>query len=484
MNLDDLRDLTPEELMKLPKPVLEQMAYKLEALGKRTYRDYVPLSYQKEWHESPASIRLFLGGNRSGKTIASFHDVWWQLTGNYPDWYPEDLKLITPVYSRWITGLPFKEGIGSIFQQYYEELGIKSEIKRVIKTNQGFPAKIFFNNGSQLELMSKEQDIETFEGWHGHRVHIDEPIKREQYIASKRGLIDYGGRISFSLTPLSQPWIYDELYEKADGARIFQVTVNTADNKTLDPREIAEFEASLTDDEKEARLHGKFTHLAGMVYKEFDRNIHVVPSFEIPRDWKIVMCLDPHDRRPHCITWAAVDPYDTLYFFDEMEYAGTVRELVEEIRRREAMWNMWPNKKLIRQVKRLIDPNKGKAPAKVGDKGDLIQTLNKHKMHFFGAINDDLTDGHLAVKQYMKYDKSKPVGERNHPQLYITNNCKKIIHGITHYLWDEYRDTADKSSKEKPKDLHKDFPDCVRYTVILKPRYKAPPIKISDGRVY
>lgn len=454
----DLQSLIDSgKLNELSDSELNELAESLELLRQKTFLDYEPLPYQKEFHCSPCPIRLFIGGNRSGKTCASFHDVLWQLTGEYPKWYPDKLKLIPPVYTRWIA-TDFKQGVGGVFQPYFDQLVPKHYIDRVTKTQQGILSKVFFKNGSILEILTDEQDLGVFEGWHGHRLHIDEPCARDRYIASKRGLIDYGGKASFSLTPLKEPWIFDELYEKADGKRIFAVTVNMRLNTHLNTADIEEFEKSLTDDEKEARLSGKFMHLAGLVYKEFDRNVHVIKPFEIPKDWRRVNILDPHDRKDHALCWAAVDPMDRVYIYDELKTGGTVAELSQKIKTLEGQ---------RKAHLRIIDPNKGKAPAAVGKAGKLTDEFARYGIYFWAGVNDDLVEGHLAVKKYLK-----PGGNNNEPQMYVFNTCTNIIFGMTHYVWDDHKAGEVKDLKEKPRDKYKDFPDLVRYLCVTAPKYK------------
>lgn len=456
-------NINPEDLDNLSERELKALAESLSRLSQKSFLDYKPTPYQKEFHLSPAKTRLIIGGNRSGKTISSFHDVIWELTGCYPDWYPENLKTPPPVYTRWIA-TDFKQGVGGVFQPYFDELVPSSFIRKVVKTQQGIVSKVFFKNGSILEILTDEQDLGVFEGWHGHRVHIDEPCARQRYIASIRGLIDYGGRVSFSLTPLKEPWIFDELYDKADGINIFAKTVSTTDNPHLSKADIEEFERSLNDDEKEARIHGKFIHLSGLVYKEFDKSIHVVKNFEIPFDWKRIHVLDPHDRKPHALIWAAVDPFDNLYVYDELEVNGTLKELATIILAKE-------NKTKIDL--RIIDPNKGKSPSEIGKAGKITDELARNKVYYWAGVNDDITEGHFAVKDYLKWDRTKPKSSSNRPKLYVMDNCVKTINGFTHYVWDDFRDVESKDKKEKPKDIYKDFPDLIRYLCISQPKYKS-----------
>jgi hypothetical protein len=464
MDLNDFKDLDLSQLDLLPREDLVTIANQLKALKNKTFLDYIPQEYQKRYHLAKTPVKMIIGGNRSGKTISAFHEVLWQLTGKYPEWYPIDLMLETPVYVRWIA-TDFKNGIGSVFQPYFDRLVPSKFYKRIVKTQQGVLNKVFFDNGSILDLMTDEQDVSEFEGWSGQRLHIDEPCSRDRYIASKRGLIDYSGQASFSLTPLSEPWIYDELYTHADGINIFQVTVDMRENKFLKQEEIAEFEKALTDDEKEARIHGRFMHLSGVVYKEFNKDIHIVKDFEIPDNWKRLHVLDPHDRKPHANIWLAVDPYDNLYLHNEADITGTIEELSRRVKAIEGF---------KKADLRIIDPNKGHAPSRPGDKGDLIDEFAKYGLRFYGDVCDDIVEGHLAVKKYLMYDKTQPISIMNAPKLHIFESCKLSIKGMTHYIWDEHKDKDKHDQKEKPRDQHKDYPDCIRYAIMAKPKFKRP----------
>jgi hypothetical protein len=387
----------------------------------------------------------------------------WKLTGKYPLWYPDNLKLDLPVQGRWIA-TDFKQGVGGVFQPYFEDLVPASFIKHITRTQQGILSKVKFHCGSVLEILTDEQELNIFEGWHGDILHIDEPCARARYIASVRGLIDKGGKSSFSLTPLKEPWIYDELYSKADGKTIFQITVDIYQNPYLKKEFIDEFAFKLTDDEKEARLFGKFMHLSGLVYKEYDSSVHKVKAFEIPFDWKRICVLDPHDRKKHAVIWAAVDPFDSLYIYDELEIGGTLGALSEAIKIKE-------NKAKIDL--RIIDPNKGRSPSSIGKAGRITDELAKYKLYFWSGVNDSIPDGHLQVKHYLRYNVKEPISSTNKPKLYFFDTCEQTNYGMTHYVWDDFRDTESKDPKEKPKDLYKDFPDLVRYLCMAGIRYKS-----------
>jgi len=47
------------------------------------------------------------------------------------------------------------------------------------------------------------------------------------------------------------------------------------------------------------------------------------------------------------------------------------------------------------------------------------------------------------------------------------------VHEILTYVWDDWRGAGkdSRSAKERPKDINKDFPDCIRYLCMYNPFY-------------
>ncbi len=76
-------------------------------------------------------------------------------------------------------------------------------------------------------------------------------------MATQRGLIALHGRCWLTATPISEPWLYDEFIGN-DRKDVFFIIVDIRDNPHLTEADIARFELGLTEDEIEARLHGRF----------------------------------------------------------------------------------------------------------------------------------------------------------------------------------------------------------------------------------
>lgn len=466
------------DLSKLSSEELDTLLDQLESLSQRTPYDYRPGPKQKVFHCAQNKIRFLSGGNRSGKTEAGTWEDVVHATGLYPDWFPAENRLPGPNRGR-VVVTDYAKG-GSVYEEKLFKWLPKELIESVKRTVKGALEKVEVKHAlggtSVIEVLTHEQDPMVFEGWSGHWAHFDEPPPRECFIATLRGLIDFKGRCWLTLTPISEPWLYDEFIAEQNEDILF-LTVDIWDNAKsrgghLPDEEIRFFESTLTEDEKEARLHGRFRHLTGLVYKEFDPAVHVIPKAKVnvQPNWPKYFVCDPHDRKPHFGIWATVDPLGQIYIIDEIKYKGTIKEFSKAVILRELMNKEYHIKPM--EVIRIGDPNKMNTPTAVTGT-TFLQEFSSHGLFFLATVNDDIALGHLTVAEALHYDKNKAISSTNKPRLYfVKETTQECVKYMQRYVWDEWKSgKGEKSAKEKPKDNFKDFPDTIRYLVMSKPAY-------------
>jgi hypothetical protein len=459
----------------IPDAELDSTLQKLSALAVQTPADYIPHQKQLLFHCSEKKIRFMCGGNQSGKTEGGVAEDMMHATGIYPDWYPMSQRLKMANKGRIIV-TNYGAGAAVLEEKIWHWLPKNLAID-IDRTQQGAIRKMMIRHRtggvSQIEIMTHEQDDDAFESWTGHWAHFDEPAPREKFIATQRGLIALGGRCWLTLTPITEPWLFDEFIgnERDD---VFFITVDIRDNPHLSEQHIAEFEANLTEDEKESRLHGRFRHLTGLVYKMFDPNIHVLPGAKIQIDprWPTYFITDPHDRKPFFSLWGKVDPFGNLYIIAEIKtkQSCTIKEFAREVFLREA--TMEP---MIRSasVIRILDPNKGNTPS-ASSGLTMKNELADCGLYYTADVNDDIAAGHIAVAGKLSWDKRFPISTTNKPKLYfIKETTKECVRYMQRYVWSDWRGATkdEKGKKEKPMENFKDFPDCVRYFVMSNPCY-------------
>lgn len=460
-------------LNNLAEDQLDELLETLNSVKDKSPLDYTPHEKQLLFHKSEANIRFLSGGNRSGKTTAGVIEDIMHLTGIYPDWFPENLRFKTANRGR-VVVTEFGSG-AKVFEEKFFEWMPKELLIDVKRTNKGglvyVSVKHVSGGTSSFEVLTHEQDDDVFEGWSGHWAHFDEPPPREKFLATRRGLIDFNGRCILTLTPISQPWLYDEFISKADGKRIFFLVVDMMDNPHTPMQAKLDFIKDLTEDEKEARIHGRFKHLTGLVYKEFDPDVHVISKSKIkiePRWPKYFVC-DPHDRKEMFGIWATVDPLGTVYIINEIKYKGTIAQFAQQVLLREKMFkDLHINSN---EVIRIGDPNKMNTPSAVNGL-KFKEEFSKYGLHFIADVNDDITLGHLAVADKLHYDKNSPLSRSNSPKLFIFKEaCPEVIRYFQMYVWSDWKGSGkdERGAKEKPQERFKDFMDCVRYLIMFNP---------------
>ena len=465
--------MEPQIQIKLDNLSNEELDKIYEELKVLTYKDpshFNPHKKQLDFMTSKKKGRVLLGGNQSGKSLVGVIEGLSHATGKYPAWYPQHLKMRQPTTGRIIVS-DFSKGFGEVVLPKISEWLPEHLIRSIKRNHEGYPEKYILTNGSSFDVCTHQQEKDVFEGWVGSWAWFDEPPPRYAYIGTLRGLISNRGRFWLTLTPLSEPWIYDELVVPQEkDIDVFYVDIR--DNPYLNEDSIKEFEKSLSPEEVEARIHGKFLHLTGLVYKVIDPKIHYVNLdllnknsifYKTKKNWYFI--LDPHDRRPHCGLWAFIDPMNKKYIAYELYQEGTITELSAYIRVFEKTHNIF-------NPIRIGDPNKLETPSAVNGL-KLKDEFNKYGIYFDTKIDDSITRGHLAVKEQLHYDKTLPIDGLNCPRLYFSEEVPKTKEMFAKYIYQEWKGALrdSKNPRETPKDVNKDMPDCTRYFIMKNPTF-------------
>jgi phage terminase large subunit-like protein len=234
---------------------------------------YVPHAKQVDFHSSPAKTRLYIGGNRSGKSFGNVAECVYWLRKQHPyrripvgdyegtrgrintvDFINGADKILLPLFKQLI---PPSLLINGSFDDSYHKAS------RVLT----------LSNESFIEFLSYESDLDKFAGTSRHFVSYDEEPPEVIYTENKARLIDTGGHQWFSMTPVEgMSWVYDEIYLKGkEGHPDFHNTEIAMDeNPYISSEAVAEFLDGLDDNEKAARGQGRFVEMGGLIYKNFD----------------------------------------------------------------------------------------------------------------------------------------------------------------------------------------------------------------------
>jgi hypothetical protein len=439
----------------------ERLAAKKRIVDSCPYFHYEPWGDQISFEQSPAQIRLLVGGNRSGKSTEGIaediaHAVGFRHDGsklNLPSGKTHGLILVKDR----------RKAVDKVVMQKINSFVAHGWVEHVKPGQDGFPEILTFRNGSKIYIGSYYQEAGAQEGLDWDWVHFDEPPPRPIWIAVRRGLIDRGGRAWFTLTPLNCPWIYNELYLKSDGLRISVHTITLLDNPHLKQSEKEAFIADLHPDEIEARVYGKFSHLLGSIFPEFRRDVHVVPAHSPPPGCPIFMVMDPHDRRPSYILWCYVDARDRIVIFDEWPNENfwemktvhmSVRDYSNVVRDKEGVLSK-------RVFERIMDPNFGKTPSHMTGR-TLEEEYLEYGLDFYTDINNSIMLGHNRIHDRLEYKKRDP-------SILVCENCTNMIWAFESYVWKTKDLEAEFNAKERPEESGKDQIDALRYLLDYDP---------------
>lgn len=477
-----LRDIKQQKLQVLEQMVEYRRTHVLETAKPSPKQQ---LAFDALLNPAFRTIAIF-GGNRFGKT-------WWAAAaavaitqGRFP-WVPK--PEVAPTQSLRIVDGQILEKVGGLdtldpgalrfkrpvrIRMFGEDM---TSLEKVLvpqltefiapewlvstkKNSFGVTTHWIFKDGSVIDLLTYNQDPAMMEGWYGDAVFYDEPPPRAVYVANSRGLIDRNGISCFSMTPLKEPWIADEILNNPDPS-IWCLTVDTRDNPHLNEAAIKEFEDKLTDEEKETRVHGKFLHLQGLVFPEFDKLTHVIPSFEPDPGDTVFVSIDTHPRTEQALVFVSVDKRGNIFQCHESFSHGTPEAVADRI---------IDFHKTVHKVEQAIIE-----PGSKGDKnrGESTYEIIHRRLSAQGIPLDlgskDLSGGILQMKDALR-------SRNGLASLFISERCTRTLWELARYTWKDWKNagSSDKGEMNKPVDKDDHMIECLRRLVQLPVRWVSP----------
>ena len=225
----------------------------------------------------------------------------------------------------------------------------------------------------------------------------------------------------------------------------------------------------------EARIHGKFVQLSGLIYREYNPNIHYIPSFPIPSHWVSVCAIDPHPRISTVVLYLAVCP-PQQFIMECHKYNINIPDnmggediyiVYDEIYNMESL--------LIGDICRLMKAKEGDHYILYRLIDDSANTPNpivgnniKEEFEKFG-IRTLLADKDVANRIWRVRERLQD------NRLFIQRSCSNTEWELRHYAWDEYKIGKDyKDPKEKPRKKRDHAMDCLGYICVSNPKYEPP----------
>ena len=435
---------------------------------------YEPHPGQAPFHISPAGTRILEGGNRGGKTTAGATEAVANTLGYRPWLSPEDpdYRVVNGVGEPIDcpnTGIIAAESFNVAIQENILETLINGQkhwmpdglVGKTSKNQSGVISRIELANGSVIRLMAYNQDPKEYEATKYHWIWYDEPPPNSIYVASQRGLVDYSGRTWFTMTPLKEPWIYNDLVAQVGVDPDIDHFNFPSDTNPYVPKEALDKYFSKIKDPamREARRSGKPLHLQGLVFPEWaSRKPYWVPFFQPPKEWVRIMGIDPHPRKPVAVLWIAISPdSDIWYCYRELwdPDLKKVEFIAKEIEMLEAF---------ERIDYRVIDPsareNERTSDTSVYEQfeellctedGDSLELADRHDK--LGRI--ELTHGMLDTNNTHQV-----------PQLVVMDSCRMVRQNFMNHIWEDWAIASTRQDRDPKPEVRKkddDFIDIIQY---------------------
>lgn len=366
--------------------------------------------------------------------------------------------------------------------------GLQQIIPRdwIVKKNE-VELSITLQNGSVIELKGAENP-DALRGVKLRGLVIDEiaSIRNWDWLWSevlRPTLTDYQAPALFISTPKGYNHFYDLYTQGLEGTDNYKSWRFTSyDNPYIPSEEIDNAKKELTEDTFYQEYMADFRKYTGLVYKEFQRETHVVEPFEIPESWSVYRGIDFGSTNPTACLWISVDSDDNWYVISEHYQTGST------IDAHAGVINANPFSRRVGQT--FGDPSGAQWISEFTQRGIYITPANKEVGTNF---NSWVRFGIEKVAERLKIVPGHTVPnvsihsqDSGLPSLYIFNNCTNVIREFETYRWKEKSVTQaqDLNEPDVPEKANDHAMDALRYFAVsykkASPPYIAPKDDLSN----
>tara|TARA_R100000329_G_scaffold71185_1_gene62095 strand:+ start:432 stop:1853 length:1422 start_codon:yes stop_codon:yes gene_type:complete len=292
--------------------------------------EYDPYDYQKKFHNTLASQRLLMAGNRVGKSFCGAMEMAYHMTGKYPMWW-EGRKFNRPIRA-WVGGVsnettrdvcqkellgqpddPTAKGTGSIplndIGDTVRKAGVPNAVNSVV-------VKHITGGYSRLGFKAYEMGKEKWMGESLDVIWLDEEPPQSIYSQALTRTADKGGIVYMTFTPEQgmTETVAQFVNNLKEGQALLQATWDDAPHMTTKVRE--QILEALPPHERKMRERGIPVLGSGLVFPIPEEDILCEP-IEIPTHWPRLCGVDFGWDHPTAVVWITWDrDNDIVYCYD------------------------------------------------------------------------------------------------------------------------------------------------------------------------
>lgn len=302
---------------------------------------------------------------------------------------------------------------------------------------------IILKNGSKI-LLKGAQDPDTLRG-----VRIDFCVFDEcAFIANweavwkviRPTLVDSKADVWFISTPNGFNH-FKQMAETVDDDWSYH-HYTSYENPYLDPTELDKAKAEMDDDSFAQEFMGEFRKLSGLIYKDFNRDIHMVDVPAVMLGYTFFRSLDFGFGHKTALGYFAVNPTgQEVYLFDGVYQTNLVTKDIAESTR-------------LKDAGRFINGAWADSA-----RPDLIEELKQLGVHFepVDKAQDSVLQGIAEVAGLLKIR-----NDTGKPTLMIAKHLTWVADEFERYRWIQNKN-EDSSQREAPLKRDDDAMDMIRY---------------------
>lgn len=223
-------------------------------------------------------------------------------------------------------------------------------------------------------------------------------------------------------------------------------------------------------------IRGELSALEGLVWPNFDEQLHVLPDLPVPKEWLRYTGHDHGRRNPTACLWVAVDYDGFILVYREYEVSGPTPPehaaaiLAREQRQGDKIAERYADPSMFSKT---IPGSAGKWHAVADEYADCgLEMLpgNNAQQPTLDRVGALL----WADPQRQFPDWHPRAGQKGSPRLFFAASCRKTIEAVSSWRYKEYRQ-GDLGLREEPVDFNDHLPDCLRYVCTAFPEAPARP---------
>jgi phage terminase large subunit len=228
------------------------------------------------------------------------------------------------------------------------------------------------------------------------------------------------------------------------------------DNPFLDREEIETMKREMDEDSFQQEIMGEFRKMSGLIYKGFNRDIHMIDTPDLRMNYTFTRALDFGFAHKTALIYFAINSVGSeIYAFDGLYQTGLTEEDIAQA-------------VLIKDAGRVIS----------NSVADSAQPMSIEQLSRMGCRFDPVEKGPDSVKNGIVKvaELLKVRNDTGKPTLMFSKNLTWIADEFEKYRWVENK--SSEGIREVPLKRDDDAMDCIRYFAMsyMKPQPAYQPI--------